>query len=127
MTCLLGKLSGFSTGKASFQGTRKICRDKFNLSTGERIVQGHIYASGTKVEDKKIVCLLQQGQLGKQGPAIHFLVFPVPEGKKKKKPTALLSSFLQRCHDLLFHFFIQIYAKLEAAVHEDAIVPFHVK
>lgn len=56
MTCLLGKLSVFATGRASFQGTKKISRDKFNLSTGERLVQGHIYVSGTKVMDKKILC-----------------------------------------------------------------------
>lgn len=61
ITCLLGKPSGFATGRVSFQGTRKICSDKFNLSTGERLVQGHIYVSGTKLVDKKIVCLLQKG------------------------------------------------------------------
>lgn len=59
MTCLLGKLSGFAIGRASFQGTRKISRHKFNLSTEERLVQGHIYVSGTKVVDKKILCFLQ--------------------------------------------------------------------
>lgn len=59
MTCLLVKLSSFAKGKASFQGTRKTCRDKINVTTGERLVQGHIYVSGTKVVDKKIVCVLQ--------------------------------------------------------------------
>jgi len=62
MTCLLEKLSGFSTGNASFQSTRKIFRDKkLNLSTGERLVQRLIYVSGTKTVDEKILCLLQKG------------------------------------------------------------------
>lgn len=38
MTCQLEKLSGFSAGKASFQSTRKVFRDKkLDLSTGERL------------------------------------------------------------------------------------------
>lgn len=58
ITCQLEKLWLFY--RKTFQSTRKILRDeKFNLSTGERLVQRLTYVSGTKTVDEKILCLLQ--------------------------------------------------------------------